>query len=312
MLDTINKDIEMLEALKIKDGIIDIVIDTDTYNEIDDQFAIVYALQSKERFNVKAIYACPFYKPEYNFKSDSPKDGMIKSYNEAKDLLKIMNINSKNFLFKGSTYFCNDELEHSESVDHLIDLVMNNYTPENRLYFVGIGALTNLGNALRIEPRIAQRITVVWLGGPTHDSNRASEFNLHQDIAAVKAVFESDAPLIQVPCFGVTSHLLTSIHELKSTLDLSIPIVKRLVDTYESYEEDHFGYNKEIWDIAPIGFLINPTEHATSYIVRRPTVTHDETYSRRYDTPFMIVVDRIERNKIFVDMFRKLNNIKVD
>ncbi len=312
MLEMINKDIAMLEALKIKDGILDIVIDTDTYNEIDDQFAIVYALQSKERFNIKAVYACPFYKPEYNFKSDSPEDGMIKSYNEAKDLLEIMNVETENFLFKGSTKFCNETLETSESVTHLINLAMNNYTSENRLYVVGIGALTNLGNAIRIEPKIVDRITLVWLGGPTHASNRASEFNLHQDIFAVKTVFESNIPIIQIPCFGVTSHLLTSIHELKATLDLSIPIVKRLVDTYEGYVDNHFGYNKEIWDIAPIGFLIDPSETTKSYIVRRPTITYDETYSYRYDTPFMMVVDRIERNKIFADLFTKLNNIKVN
>ncbi len=309
MLNMIDRDINMLQSLKIKEGIIDIVIDTDTYNEIDDQFAIVYALESKERFNVKAIYACPFYKPEYNFKSDNPEDGMEKSYLEAKQLLNIMNIEDSNFLFKGSREFCTDIPEESPSTKHLIDLVMNNYSKENKLYIIGIGALTNIANAIRIEPKIIDRIVLVWLGGPTHSNNNASEFNLHQDIKAVRTVFESNIPLIQVPCFGVTSHLLTSIYELKSTLDMSIPVVKKLVDTYKAYTKDHFGFNKEIWDIAPLGFLINPTKNATSYIVRRPTVTYDETYSTRYDSQFMIVVDRIERNNIFNDLFKKLNNI---
>ena len=36
-----------------------VVIDTDTYNEIDDQFAIVYALLSPEEINVEALYAAP-------------------------------------------------------------------------------------------------------------------------------------------------------------------------------------------------------------------------------------------------------------
>ena len=35
------------------------VFDTDTYNEIDDQFALVYALISPE-LDVKAVYAAPF------------------------------------------------------------------------------------------------------------------------------------------------------------------------------------------------------------------------------------------------------------
>ena len=33
------------------------VLDTDTYNEIDDQFALVYALLCPEKLNVEAVYA---------------------------------------------------------------------------------------------------------------------------------------------------------------------------------------------------------------------------------------------------------------
>ena len=51
---------------------IDIIIDSDTFNEIDDQFAISYALRSQDRLNVKAIYAAPFL----NQHSVSPEDGM--------------------------------------------------------------------------------------------------------------------------------------------------------------------------------------------------------------------------------------------
>ena len=40
--------------------IVDIVIDTDAYNEVDDQFAIAWALRSTERIHVEAVYAAPF------------------------------------------------------------------------------------------------------------------------------------------------------------------------------------------------------------------------------------------------------------
>ncbi len=51
---------------------VDIVLDTDAYNEIDDQFAIGYALLSPEHIKVKAIYAAPFH----NKKSSNAKDGL--------------------------------------------------------------------------------------------------------------------------------------------------------------------------------------------------------------------------------------------
>ena len=55
---------------------IDVILDTDAYNEIDDQFAIAYMLANRDKLNVKALYAAPFH----NAKSSGPKDGMIKSY----------------------------------------------------------------------------------------------------------------------------------------------------------------------------------------------------------------------------------------
>ena len=54
------------------------VLDTDTYNEIDDQFALVYALLSPERMTCEAIYAAPFH----NTRSSGPEDGMLRSYEE--------------------------------------------------------------------------------------------------------------------------------------------------------------------------------------------------------------------------------------
>lgn len=40
---------------------VDVVLDTDAYNEVDDQFAIAYLLSAKEKLNTLAIYAAPFY-----------------------------------------------------------------------------------------------------------------------------------------------------------------------------------------------------------------------------------------------------------
>ena len=64
-------------------GKVRMVLDTDTYNEIDDQFAIVYALSSSDRLDVEAIYAAPFL----SSRSKSTKDGMEKSYQEILKLL---------------------------------------------------------------------------------------------------------------------------------------------------------------------------------------------------------------------------------
>ncbi len=79
------KDLKLIENLGVPEHRIDAVLDTDTYNEIDDQFALAYMINSEDRINLKAIYAAPFY----NEKSSSPGDGMCRSYEEIMRILEL-------------------------------------------------------------------------------------------------------------------------------------------------------------------------------------------------------------------------------
>ena len=47
-------------------GKVRMVLDTDTYNEIDDQFALTYALLSPDKLSVEAIYAAPFHNQPFH------------------------------------------------------------------------------------------------------------------------------------------------------------------------------------------------------------------------------------------------------
>lgn len=38
----------------------DVVIDTDAYNEIDDQYAISYLVKKSDKLKLQALYAAPF------------------------------------------------------------------------------------------------------------------------------------------------------------------------------------------------------------------------------------------------------------
>lgn len=52
---------EMIRRLSPTKGEVQVVLDTDTYNEVDDQFALSYALRSPKEINVNAVYAAPFF-----------------------------------------------------------------------------------------------------------------------------------------------------------------------------------------------------------------------------------------------------------
>jgi inosine-uridine nucleoside N-ribohydrolase len=57
------------------------------------------------------------------------------------------------------------------------------------LYFTCGGPLTNLAMALRMEPRIAKRMTLIWIGGGRYPSGEW-EYNLATDIPAARTVIE--------------------------------------------------------------------------------------------------------------------------
>ena len=81
-------DYDRNQLLTPRRGSVRVVLDTDTYNEIDDQFALVQMMLSPERLDVEAIYAAPFH----NHRSDGPGHGMDLSYDEILRLLDRLNM----------------------------------------------------------------------------------------------------------------------------------------------------------------------------------------------------------------------------
>ena len=59
----VKRDMTYLERLKRPSSIVDVVIDTDMYNEIDDLYALAYLILSSDKLNLQGIFAAPFYSP---------------------------------------------------------------------------------------------------------------------------------------------------------------------------------------------------------------------------------------------------------
>lgn len=292
----------ILNRLNITAEKINVVLDTDTYNEVDDQFALVYAICSKEKINLQAVYAAPFY----NDRSASPEDGMIKSYDEILRLLEKMNIPNDGFVFKGSKKFLSSKAEPvvCDAVNDLIERALA--TPENKpLYVVAIGAITNVASAIILKPEIIEKMIVVWLGGNPHYWNDTAEFNMLGDVKAAQVVFDSKVPLVQIPCMGVASHLLTTLPELEKYIKGKNNICDTLVELYKNYNSNHYGWAKEIWDIAAVAYVINP-DWIPSDIVHTPVLNENCTYSFDNRRHLMKVAKFVNRNAIFKDMYNKI------
>lgn len=279
-----------------------IVLDTDTYNEIDDQFALAYAFLSEEKLQLEAVYAAPYF----NNRSVSPGDGMEKSYQEIIRLLKMLGRSPEGFAFRGSDRYLGDISRpvHSDAALDLVKKAMAS-EPGDPLYVVTVGCITNIASAILIEPAIIEKIVIVWLGGNGLEWPHQKEFNLMQDVRAAQVVLNSGVPVVIMPCQPVVSHFHTTIPEMELYLKGKSDIADYLLNSTIEYSGGADTWSKVIWDVTAVAWLINPSWMPTN-LVHSPVLTDQVTYSTDRSRHFIRMATSVNRDAIFRDLFRKL------
>jgi hypothetical protein len=291
-----------LRLLASRPGKLRAVLDTDTYNEIDDQFALVQAILSPDRIRLEAIYAAPFH----NARSTGPGHGMELSYGEILELLKQLGTSPDGFAFRGVTdYVGPAKTAHdAPAVDDLIARART-ATSDHPLYVIAIAAISNIASALLKAPDIIDRIVVVWLGGHAHEWPHQREFNLMQDVGGAQVLFDSGAAVVQLPCMGVVSHLHSSVPEIERYVEPCGEIGRFLAMRFKQYEADHKAWSKVIWDMAAVAWLLDPA-WAPSVLVPTPVLTDNTTFSADRARHLMRYVTYVDRDAILRDFIGKL------
>ena len=295
--------------LEPPDGACDVIIDTDTWNEIDDQFAIIHALMSPE-LNIETIQAAGFHAAVRN--TDSFEHGMELSYEEIQRVLELSPVSYDGPVLHGSrqTMTANGgDPVPSEAADNIIQRAMGSGAMQERdgtLYVVALGALTNVASAIVMEPRIRERVCVVALGGWPHHAADFHDFNFIQDMKAAQTVFDSGVALVQVTGFGVSELLSTTRWEMMEHVKGRGQIGDHLFQIYEDFVDDYPGRGKPIWDIAPVAWLIN-SDWFRTHVEAAPILNDDLRYIRQATRHPMRIVDWLDRSAIFSDFFGKLH-----
>ena len=296
----------LIRRLEKPKGRVDVVIDTDTYNEIDDQYALSYLIKSDEKLDLKAIYAAPFF----NEKSTGPADGMEKSYREIMNVLTLLEREDlKEHVYRGSTEYLPSETEPviSDAAKDLAERAMN-YTEEHPLYVVAIAAITNVVSALLLNPDIKNRIVLIWLGGNATNWPDNKEFNLYQDVAGARIVFGCGVPLVQLPCMGVVSAFTTSGPELEYHLRGKNKLCDYLVNVTTTEAAACNGgpvWTRPIWDVTAVAWLLDG-DFEEDCLIHSPIPEYDNRYAFDNNRHFIKYVYHIKRDKLFADLFAKL------
>lgn len=302
-----NKDItrvhnwkEIYEYIKnYKKEKLNVILDTDTYNECDDQFALAYMLKNQDMFNIEAITVAPY---SHKSKNVNVKDGQESSYNEILKICKWLEFDTTNKVFKGSMdYIQNGYNELNLAVNKIIEIALKN----KKTYILAIGAITNVALAIKKEPKIIDKIEVIWLGGHSLLQDNNMEFNFKQDIDAVKIVFQSKVKLTIIPCKNVASNLRTSIYELNYYLKDKNELCNYLINRF--YNDDYHGIQERrvIWDISVIAYMINKNWF-TGKEISCPNIRSDTSYELTNNRHTITMINDIDVDKVYKDLFKKL------
>ena len=297
---------EIVKRLNRPTGRVRAILDSDTFNEIDDQYALSLMVKCADIFDIQAFTAAPFR----NKKSSGPADGMEKSYQEILNLLNLLDRQDlKPLVKRGSARYlsnCNAPVE-SEAAREIVRQA-NQKADNTPLYVIAIGAITNVASALLIDPSIAERIVVVWLGGHALHFEHNREFNLFQDVSAARVIFDAAVPLVLLPCMGVVSHLTVSVADLEKYLAGQNKLCDYLAKITIRESKTHSRLlcaSRVIWDVAAIAWFLDDANIQTK-LMPSPIPTEDGYWARSASRHPIRYAYWVDRDRILSKLFEVL------
>lgn len=171
------------------------------------------------------------------------------------------------------------------------------------LFFTCGGPLTNLAAALWLNPAIADRMTVIWIGGGAY-LNGGWEYNLAADLAAARIVIaESRVKLWQIPQ-PAYRQMQFSVAELADRL--------RPISDFGAWLYDRFTTPPAFVDVGgswPLGdsptVLLSAISQESSIYVERPArrINPDSSYGAEIPGRTVRVYETLDARLTFEDFF---------
>lgn len=299
-------------------GPVRVVIDTDAANEIDDQFALAWALRAPG-LQVEALYATPFSfahrraglpgapadAPPFN----PPDQGMWRSHAEIHRILALLQADGLQQLppvLPGSPGYLPGPGQPltSPAAEHLIATALA--TPEDQpLYVLALGCVTNIASALLLAPQIARRIVVVWTSGyPSHAPQVNDSFNLEQDPAASRHLLDCGVPLVYLPGFQVGAQLRLSLAEAQQQLAGRGAIGDALLELFTANPlwtiapvDTRKPWSWVLWDLICVAWVLQP-DWVPSTLVRTPRLDEALRWQPAPGRPLMREAHAVQRDAI--------------
>ena len=279
-----------------------VIVDTDAACEADDPFAIVHALLSPKLI-VRGVVAEHFGVP----------GSMEKSYDEIKAIKHAMGTDFPSYM--GQTGPLSEDSGVSEGADLIIKEALED--SPYPLFILCQGAITNVAMAIKTEPKIIGRATVIWIG--THGEAPCTapfrEFNAGNDVEAANFVLQSGIDLWLVPSQVYTT-ISIGIAEIKRRISPLGKIGEHLYENLMAYNNSEgagwtSGESWSLGDSPAIAVAINPgCGHFK--MIPAPAIADDTSSVKNPGAPMIRLYTDVDSRYILEDLIAKLELFCVD
>ncbi len=235
-----------------------VVLDCDTANEIDDQFAIAHALGLPQgTFDVRGVVSV------HNTTAHGPASRDLYQ-EEAERVVALC----------GERVPCIPGAEHpmetredpvgSPGLDFLVEEARR-----GPLTVLATGPATDVASLLLTAPEVRENLRVVWLGGFGDEETygkweyRMGELNGRADIAAWRTLFETSVDLLLVPGWPAPAKVTVEAGPFAEELrSLERPVADYLAEILLAWVDENEGEKGEqrkiIWDVSCVAAVADP------------------------------------------------------
>ena len=234
-----------------------VIIDADTGNEVDDLYALARILLDPS-IEVTALNAAHWQTSHWTV-----ENSMENSHRLNQELLGKLGL--KVNTFRGASarmYDWGDRAQHSAAAYEIIKQAKAG----DKVYIIALGALTNVASAVFIEPDIASKLELYWLG-TTMDFDtgvlKRNDFNPLMDPFALDYLLNSEVKMNIIPV-NVASKMKIDFDEMEKKIGnhyLGKHLQKRWIDHIDGDRR-----SRTLWDLALVSIFLHPDFAETKVI----------------------------------------------
>lgn len=275
-----------------KEEKISIILDADTGNEVDDYYALARAF-IEPTWEVICLNATQWQSSQW-----AVPNSMENSHRLNQVFINEMGMEIDTRRGGVNRMFdWGDMAQHSAAAYEIIKQAKS-ISSKDKLTIIALGALTNVASAIYIEPAIASKIKLYWLG-TTYDFEKdvlkRQDFNCMMDQQALEVVLMSEAELHIMPV-NVAANMEFSYDETEEKLPKKNKISKLLLDRWFDHLDG--GRKKRvIWDLALIQAIIFPEWSS------KVTITTSRDNGKRT----IHYYSAIRRDEMIAEFFKSMN-----